>query len=170
MKIFAVLLITSFFIISAARAQTYKWLKPKYEWLKPKLATADTIVLASHEDFGAMIDTVGNGMPIPDWVIDGHPNYRALLKHRTLTPAQRVELSRILLRPFRDNKIVTMHCCQPHNIVFLVRKGHTSYLDICFGCRCLRSSKDLDKLYAFDDCKWSELRELFDKLGLAHEF
>ena len=163
MKAFFALLFISLLTSLRLNAQAY-------EWLKPKLANADTIVLASHEDFRAMVDKAGNPVLVPKWVVGGHPNYKALLKHKRLLSAQRIELSRILLRPFRDNKIVTMQCCEPHHIIFLVRNGHTSYLDICFGCRCLDSSKDLEKLYAFDDRKWNELEKLFNKLGLKVAF
>jgi hypothetical protein len=163
MKACIALLITSLFFAATARAQTY-------EWLKPKLATADTIVLASHEDFNAMDNGTDNPVPVPAWVVNGHPNYKALLKYKALTPTQRIELSRILLRPFADKQIVTMHCCQPHNLVFLVRNGRTSYLDICFGCRCIHSSKDLAGLYALDDRKWAELRRFFTRLGLDYGF
>ncbi len=157
------LLIIKLFIVSATHAQTY-------EWLRPKLAAADTIVLALHEDFRARVDSAGNPVSIPAWVINGHPNYKALRKFKALTPAQRVELSRILLRPFADKQPVTMHCCEPHNLVFLICNGRTSYLDICFGCRCLDSSKDLARLYAFDNRKWTELRRFFTRLGLNHKF
>ena len=95
MKFFVALLVISFFAVSAARAQTY-------EWLRPKLVAADTIVLASHEDFNAIDNGPDNPVSVPDWVVNGHPNYKALLKHKALAPAQRVELSRILLRQFRD--------------------------------------------------------------------
>ncbi len=162
-KAFLALLIFSLFTSFHLKAQTFGW-------LQLKLANADTIVLASHEDFQAMVDKAGKAMPVPKWVVGGHPNYKALLKYRRLTPAQRIELSRILVRPFRDKKITTMHCCQPHNILFLVRHGHTSYLDICFGCLCLDSTKDLERLYAFDDRKWTELDKFFDKLGLGYKF
>jgi hypothetical protein len=163
MKALVTLLITSFSVVYAAHAQTY-------EWLKPKLATADTIVLASHEDFGSVDDGTDNPVSVPSWVVNGHPNYKALRKHKTLTLARRVELSRILLRPFADKETLTMHCCEPHSLLFIIRNGHTSYLDICFGCRCLRSSKDLARLYAFDNRKWAELRQLFTRLGLDYGF
>ena len=159
MKTPLALLVVSLFASLPATAQTY-------EWLKPKLANAASIVVASHEDFGSLIDKAGKPIPVPKWVVGGQPNYKALLKHRTLTPAQRSELSGILLRPFLDRSITTMHCCEPHHILFLVGNGHTSYLDICFGCRCLDSSPDLAKLYAFDDRKWAEVEKFFTKLGL----
>jgi hypothetical protein len=161
MKAFFTLLLISLVASLRVDAQTY-------EWLKPKLANADTIVLASHEDFGSMIDKAGNSVAVPEWVVSGHPNYKALLKHKVLTPVERTELSRILLRPFRDKKITTMQCCQPHNILFIVRSGHTSYLDICFDCLCLDSSQDLSRLYVFDNRKWSELDKFFIKMGLEY--
>jgi hypothetical protein len=170
MKVLITLFIIYYFTIFSVRAQTKNWLKPNYEWLKPKLATADTIMLASYEDFSAFDNGTDAPIPVLDLVVSGHPNYKALRQHKVLTPAQRVELSRILLRPFADKQIVTMHCCDPHHVVFLIRKGSISYLKICFGCRCLSSTEDLAELYAFDNRKWMELRQLFTRLGLDYGF
>ncbi len=70
-RAFFTLLAISLFTHLSLCAQTYAW-------LKPKLASADTIVLASHEDFRSTVDTAGNGVPVPSWVISGHPDYIGL--------------------------------------------------------------------------------------------
>jgi hypothetical protein len=57
----------------------------------------------------------------------------------------------------------------PHHAVFLIKNGNTSYVDICFGCHRFETSKDMQRLYAFDNRKWIELEEFFMKLGFRYQ-
>jgi len=140
----------------------------KPNWLSLKISSADTVVLVSHDCFRCLVDSHNQPLPVPQLVVKGHPNYKAFLKRKVLASNQRAELSEILVRPFTDSVIVTMKCCEPHHTLFLVKGNHTSYLDICFTCRCLDSSKDMAALYHLTSSQWPELDRFFTRFGLAY--
>lgn len=129
---------------------------------------ADQIVLVSHEDYGGLVDKQGREIPAPPLVVHNKPNYPVFLKSSVLLANERATLIRMLARPFKDRQIVSAQCCEPHHTIFLVNKSHTSYIDICFGCRCVDMSPDLYTLDDFDNRKWKEVKTFFDKLGLAY--
>ena len=141
-----------------------------YTWLQARLSAADSIVVVSHEDFRGAVDSLGNSRPVPPLLTKGHPNYPVFIKHRALTAGQRVELGRILVRPYQDKTNVTMKCCAPHHAIFLIKGDQTSFINLCLGCRCIDTSADLARLYQFDSRKWTELRGFFTRLGLDYGF
>lgn len=161
MKLLIILLVVCLTTSLGAMAQ-------KPSWLSLKISSADTIMLASHDCLGCFDNGNDTPAPVLKLVMKGRPNYKALLKHKILTTRERVELSELLVRPFTDSVSITMHCCEPHHTLFLVKNNRTSYLDICFGCRCLNSSKDLAALYRLNNSQWPELDKFFTKLGLAY--
>ena len=140
-----------------------------YAWLQVRLNAADSIMVVSHEDFRGAIDSLGNPRPVPPLIMNGHPNYPVFIKPRALTARQRAELGSILVRPYQDRTHISMKCCEPHHAIFLIKGDQTSFINLRLGCRCIDTSADLARLYQFDSLKWTELEELFDKLGLAYQ-
>ena len=142
------------------------------DWLIKKIKSADTVLLVSHEiTAGVAIvdDSTGKQIPLPKLTIAGKPNYAIIKERQIITDSQLDTLINILTRPFQDHKIEGAKCFMPHHAIFLIKKNKTSYFDICFGCYQFDTSKDLSKIYAFDNRKWAELHDFFLKLGFKYE-
>lgn len=140
-------------------------------WLNAKMKSADTILLVSHEVTAGvgLEDSLGNRVPLPKLVVKGHPNTAIIKEQQIITGAELDTLIKILERPFADRTIEMGQCFMPHHAIFLIKSGKTSYIDICFGCHGFDTSKDLQKLYAFDKRKWTELYDYFVRLGFKYE-
>jgi hypothetical protein len=144
----------------------------KDDWLVKKIKSADTILLVSHEvTAGVTIvdDSTGKQLPLPKLTIAGKPNYQIIKEQQVITGLQLDTLIKILDRPFQDTKVEVGKCFMPHHAILLIKKSKTSYIDICFGCRRFDTSKDLKQLYEFDNRKWTELENLFLRLGFKYE-
>jgi len=142
------------------------------DWLIKKIKSADTVLLVSHEvTAGVTIvdDSTGKQLPLPKLTIANKPNYSIIKERQIITDLQLDTLIEILARPFKDHKIEEGKCFMPHHAIFLISNGKTSYFDICFGCHRFDTSKDLSKIYAFDNRKWTELENFFLKLGFKYE-
>lgn len=143
----------------------------KENWLIQKFKKADTILLVSHEATAGVgiIDSSGKRLPLPGLIVQGKPNYNIIKEQKIIKDAELDTLIQILSRPFEDSIIHISKCFIPHHAIFIIKNGRVSYVDICFGCRGFVTSKDLSKMYAFDDRKWAELESFFIKLGFKYE-
>lgn len=143
----------------------------KDNWLRAKLENADKVLLVSHEVTSGIvvIDSAGRNVPPPKLLIGGKPNYSIIKEQRALSGAQLDTFVKIFARPFQSRTIEMAKCYMPHHAVFIIKNGKTSYVDICFDCQQFETSKDMQRLYAFDNRKWKELEEFFVKLGLTYQ-
>jgi hypothetical protein len=141
------------------------------DWLLVKLKNADTVLLVSHEVTAGilLVDSAGNRIPLPKLLVGGRPNYSIVKEQQVLSGAQLDTFIKIFARPFQSRTIEMAKCYMPHHAVFLIKNGNTSYVDICFGCHRFETSKDMQRLYAFDNRKWIELEEFFMKLGFRYQ-
>jgi len=140
--------------------------------LKSKLQNADTVLLVSHEETNGvkLVDeNTGKEIPLPKLVVSGKPNNKIIIERQVVKDKQLDTLIQILARPFQDTTITTSKCFIPHHAIFIIKNGKISYLDICFHCRGFQASKDLEKVYSFDDRKWSELESFFIRLGFKYQ-
>lgn len=139
-------------------------------WLFNKINSADTILLVSHEETAgiATIDKTGKYIPLPKLVIKGNPNYNIIKEKLILNNTQIKNLSKILIRPFKDSVVEAGRCFIPHHAIFLIKNKKLSYIDICFGCRVFETSRDLKRLYKFEEQKWAELENFFINLGFKY--
>ena len=131
---------------------------------------ADTVLLDSHEVTAGVgiVDSLGNLIPLQKLVVSGRPYVGIIKEQQIITGAQLDSFIKILARPFADRLIETGKYFMPNHAVFLIKNGITSYIDICFGCRDFDTSKDLQRLYAFDNRKWVELESYFVKIGFKY--
>jgi len=166
MKIFSIIVSFVFAISLSSLSQEND------NWLAKKIKGADTVLLTSHNaTAGVRIisDSTGNDLQLPKLTIAGRPNYSITKEQQIISGAQLDTLVKILDRPFEDKTVEMGKCFIPHHAIFLIKNGKTSYIDICFGCRGYDSSKDLNKLNAFDKRKWTELEDFFRRLGFKYD-
>ena len=131
------LLIIVFLILTGST----KTFSQKLNWLNTKLQDADTVLLVSHEATAGVV--VGDS---PKLIIARKPNYKIVKEQQILAGDKLGALIKILARPFQDTVIEMGKCFIPHHAIFIMRNGKTSYIDICFGCRRFKYSKDMQRL------------------------
>jgi hypothetical protein len=139
-------------------------------WLRLKFKNADSVLLVSHEDTEGVVivDDAGNRSPPPRLIIKGKPNSEIIKERQIVCGKQLDELIQIINRPIKSGSWVGK-CYMPHHTIFLFKNGELSYIDVCFSCRKFETSRDLKKIYQFDDRKWDELEKLFARLGFKYE-
>jgi hypothetical protein len=141
-------------------------------WLVRKIKSADTVLLVSHKvTAGVSIvdDITGKQLPLPKLTIANKPNYNIIKERQIIFESQLDTLIKILGRSFNDDRIEVVKCFMPHHAIFLIKNGKASYIDICFGCRRFDTSKDLRRIDAFDNEKWTSLENFFLRLGFKYE-
>ena len=112
--------------------------------------------------------------------IKKNTGYLKYLKNRKVNPViikQRKAISKSemtdLSEIFTLEKAVEINqskCDMPHHSILIFKNNVQSYIDICFYCKRIHTSKDID-LYGtdFTDNKWETLKLFFKKKGLTYE-
>ena len=141
--------------------------------LRLKLLNADSIVLVSHELTAgiAIIDTVTKkDIPLPKLVNGSKRNEKIIRETVALNDFEKTELIKIITRPFEDSIITRAGCFLPHHAILVYSGKKISFIDVCFGCRGIETSKDIKVTSDdFDDRKWEELFSLFKGLKFKYE-
>jgi len=132
-----------------------------------KIRSADSIILSSHT--GNRLDTVKREEIFPELLFNNRINYKIIHEKQVLLSNNLDTLIKILAMPSNDADFLGAHCCDPHHTIFIVNKSQTSYLDLCFHCFCLTTSKDLELIKGYDEPKWSALMSFFRKLAFKYE-
>lgn len=141
--------------------------------LNSKLLSADSIIIVSHESTAgvSVIDSVtGKYLPHPKLLIKGKLNEQIIHERTTLLDTAVKRLSSIITRPFQDTVIEIGKCFLPHHAIVAFKSNRTSFIDICFGCRRIATSKDI-KIVSddFDNRKWKELIDFFQQYNMRYE-
>jgi hypothetical protein len=130
----------------------------------------DTVLIVGH--VGRMYKDPGQNdtlPPVPNILFNGHPNFSIIKKQKTITGPELDTLISILTRPIIDTTPLTKCFFDPHHTIFLIKKGKTSFIDVCFKCQQSESSTDVNSLISFDDTKWSDLEKFFTQKGVRYE-
>lgn len=150
-----------FFCLLCVRANGQE----RLSFLKAQLLQADTVLIVSHKQTAgiSLIDeTTGKELPLPKLVVNGRPNRSIFLEERVIRDTGLQALAQILSRPFEDKTVERAMCFMPHHAVLILKKGKTSFIDICFTCSRLETSRDIRITSDdFDKRKWSELEAFF---------
>jgi hypothetical protein len=186
-KIFLCFLLTTF-LFDISQGQTSENIK----LLKQKIQSADSVVIISHE----VTAEYGFTPELPDWdkkdtsmnlkkwyelhppqppylkfLEQGKINRKIIIESKTLTSDDQVNLSNILLRQVLIQKINRTTCDEPRHTIIIWKTNIQSYIDICFGCRRIHTSKDINFSESYlDDKKWNDLESFFKTNGLAKLF
>jgi hypothetical protein len=135
--------------------------------IEKKLREADSVVFVSHAaTWGIAIvdEKTGKRTAPPKLIIKGKIN-ESIIRERLVVKSSALDsLITVLARPFADSIIQEGNCYMPHHTLLLFKRGHLSYIEICFGCRRFSTSRDLSFFDFFDKRKWRELQEfLFER-------
>lgn len=132
-----------------------------------KISTADSILLTSHT--GTTIDHGKGNFNTPELVINNRMNTKIIREKQVLSGTNLDTLIKILSMPTNNDSTSGAHCCDPHHSIFIFNKKEISYLDLCFHCNCLFTSKDLSLIVGYEQPKWKALLAFFKKLGFRYE-
>ena len=156
--------------------------------LLQKIQSADSVVLISHQttaEYGGKIvpdwDIRNTSMslsrwhelhpPLPSYLIAGKLNRAIIKESLSLNESDRTNLSEILLRNVFLERITFLKCDEPRHSIIIYHGREESYIDICFGCKRIHTSKDIDfSEFYMDERKWTELKYFFKKSGLTKLF
>ena len=149
--------------------------------VQQKILSADSVVLISHvltKEFAPKIvhdwDKTKK-RPIKKEVT--HPTY---LKNEKINPAiikqrkvaskkETIELSQIF-KYENTEEINQIKCNWPHHSILIYKNGMFSYIDLCFDCRHINTSKDIDLTEGdFTENTWGKLSVFFKKHGLNYK-
>jgi hypothetical protein len=129
--------------------------------LKQKFTAADFIVLISHtiaEEYAPKEvpdwDVRDNSMNLEKWkalhpvalkfLINGKLNRQVIRESVSLNDSSKLRLSNILLRKVLLNHWTPANCDQPQHAIIFYKNNNELYIDICFSCHRIHSSKDID--------------------------
>jgi hypothetical protein len=156
--------------------------------LDQKIIKADSIFLISHKstrEYGGRVvpdwdisDTSMNlkkwyklNPPKPKFLINGSINKKIIVESFKLTKQDRLILSNILLRQVNLDTVELLKCDQPAHSIIFYHNQKTSFIDICFGCKKIHTSKDINLDESnVDNKKWAELKKYFKVKGLTKLF
>ena len=178
------LLFLILFVFGTTVAQT----KNNTMSLKQKILLADSVVLISHEvtaeySFGEVPDwdIADTTMNLKKWKAT-HPkplaflekgtfNRKIILESISLNDTNKAKLISVLLRPKKTKTLTLVKCDEPRHSILIYKKNKVSYIDICFTCMRIHTSKNIHLyLYNFDKRKWTELEQFFKTNGLTKLF
>jgi hypothetical protein len=177
-KYFSILFI--FFIALSLNAQTINAINK----VTQKILEADSVVLISHNltrGFGPIIkpdyEKGTNKInlkkwnqihpPLPLFLINGKVNRKIFVEKINLTDSSKNILTNILSRKKILREVKMMQCDMPRHTIIIYKNSKQSYIDICFGCRKIHTSTDIQFSEAdMDDDKWENLQKFFVEEGI----
>ena len=182
MKVKLVQLLVCLLGLTTAQAQMLK----NITLLTQKIRSADSVQLISHElTTGYAItpeleigDTSLNSKewhklhpPPLKFLVNGKLNRNIIVESHFLSKTGKDSLIITLLRRVILKEISRTTCDEPRHTIIIYKNGKEVYIDICFGCRRIHTSKDIDFSESYmDDKKWEELEDFFKVSGLTKIF
>ncbi len=171
-------------LFSTSHGQTNQNIKS----LQQKIQSADSVVLISHEvtaEYGIKIvpdwDKRDTSMNLKKWnklhppllkySDKGKLNRKIIKESLALTNGNKTNLSNILLRQVLLKSFNPTTCDEPRHSIIIYKSNKQSYIDICFGCRRIHTSKDINfSEFYMDEKKWADLEDFFKTNGLTKLF
>jgi hypothetical protein len=171
-------------LYSTTHGQTNEHIKS----LQQKIQLADSVVLISHEltaEYGIKIvpywDKRDVSMNLKKWnklhppllkyLYKGKLNRKIIKESLALTTSNKISLSNILFRQVLLKSFNPSNCDEPRHSIMIYKDNKESYIDICFGCRRINTSKDIDfSEFYIDEKKWNDLEDFFKINGLTKLF
>ena len=150
--------------------------------LQQMILSADSIVLISHVltvEFAPKIvedwdktkkrPLVKKYAPYPKYLKNGNVNPAIIKQRKAISKPEMNELSEI----FRVEKAIEINqskCDMPHHSIIIFKNSSQSFIDICFSCKSMHTSKRINLEEAdFTDNKWEKLKAFFKRHGLTYQ-
>lgn len=134
--------------------------------IKEYILRSDSVILISH--IGNDSDT-GRLATLPEIVLSNRINSKIIKERRLITGSAMDSTIDILLLPTDQDSAINTACFDPHHSIVIFKNNQISYIDMCFHCLGLRTSKDLEELNGYEVAKWEKMILLFKHFGFKHE-
>ena len=132
--------------------------------LKEILSTADSVSIVSHK----LLEKYNKYKDIyfPLLLEEEKPNAKIIQEKTVSATANQRELIKILSKePTGAAKYAA--CFTPYHAIFIFKNNVTSYINICFTCQRIETSRNINLREGdFDDDKWELLKKFFKELGI----
>jgi hypothetical protein len=142
--------------------------------LKQIIKSADSVVLISHQSEFVNPDEIADKTDtVKDYKIwdNGKINRQVIIESQLLLDSDKINLSKILLRQVLKKRLQFAECDDPQHSIIIYKKNKQSYIDICFGCRRIHTSTDIEFSESYlDERKWQQLESFFKRKGLIKIF
>jgi len=177
-----------FFLTVLLYSISYGQTNQNIKSIQQKIQSADSVVLISHDvttEYGIKIvpdwDKRDTSMNLKKWnklhpplfkyLVKGKLNRKIIKESLALTSDNKTNLSNILLRQVLLKSFNPTTCEEPRHSVIIYKNNKQSYIDICFGCRRIHTSKDIEfSEFYMDEKKWTDLEDFFKGNGLTELF
>jgi hypothetical protein len=104
-------------------------------------------------------------------ILNGKVNQNIIIERKIIKGKSLQYLSKLLNASFKDNSIEKGRCFNPRNTIFIFKGKKISFIDICFECREIESSKDIKiPENDFDNATWEKLEHFFKENGFVYGF
>lgn len=156
--------------------------------LKEKFESADSIVIISHEitvEYGPKLvhdwDKKDKSFnlrkwnklhpPLENYLYKGKLNRKIIKESFKLRAGNRAELLSILLKKVQITTVKNYNCDEPRHSIIIYKNMKQSYLDICFSCKRIHTSRDIDfSFFNMDENKWESLKNFFQTYEITDFF
>lgn len=149
--------------------------------VQQKILSADSIVLISHvltAEFAPKIvrdwdknkkKQIKKDVTYPTYLKNGKINPAIIKQRKAISKTETIELSQTLASE-KVEEINQTKCNMPHHTIIIYKNNSQSYIDLCFYCKKLNTSKDITLTEGdFNDNKWERLKSFFKKQGLNYQ-
>ena len=160
------------FIITFFLTNIYLFGQVKSSTFKQAILNSDSVLLVSHNmtEQRVIEDKVdGKIKKTEPIVLRQRPNKKIIHETVLLNDSLKRLLIKILTQPY-EGKIETAKCFMPHHSILLLKNGKTEYVEICFACQNLLTSKNIGtKDINYSPNMWTQLETFFLELGIKYQ-
>ena len=151
--------------------------------LQQRILSADSIVLISHlltVEFAPKIvhdyditktkkSKINRDPFYPKFLKDGKINPAIIKQRKVISKSETTKLYEIL-KFEKVTETNSARCDWPHHTIIIYKNNVQSYIDICFSCKRINTSKNIDLTTVdFTENKWKKLKAFFNKHGLTYQ-
>jgi hypothetical protein len=138
--------------------------------LRNKILLADSVLLISHAS--TSLKPRSEMSPTQyRLILNGKVNQKIIIERKIVKGKSLQYLSKLIGSPFKDKTLEKGHCFNPRNTIFIYKAKRISFIDICFECREIESSKDIKiPENDFDNLIWEKLEYFFKEQGFVYGF
>ncbi len=105
--------------------------------------------------------------PAPRFLVNGRINRKIFVETISLSNSGKASLINVLGKRRISKEIKMLQCDMPRHSILFYKNNKQSYIDICFGCKRIHTSTDIQFSEAdMDDEKWGDLQKFFAANGI----
>jgi hypothetical protein len=133
-----------------------------------KLSGVDSVILISHLTNQATSDDSGKYIPAIPLVKNNKLNTKLIKEQYRLNEIEIDSLLKIFTKGNNGILDTPYVCFSPHQAVLIYKNSTCSYVDICFFCKGMVTSDDINLPESMSESSWDRLKHFFYSRGLTY--